>query len=84
MGTDVRNNRRRYKYKKKRNRLLIFIGIVATFLAVAGVGAYFYYDYSTRVYDNCVIELGGEVAARKGPVVLPASCKLCILFDGRS
>ncbi|CBK75657.1 Transglutaminase-like superfamily [Butyrivibrio fibrisolvens 16/4] len=64
MGTDVRNNRRRYKYKKKRNRLLIFIGIVATFIATAGVGAYFYYDYSTRVYDNCVVELGGEVTAR--------------------
>ncbi|SHJ26335.1 transglutaminase-like domain-containing protein [Pseudobutyrivibrio xylanivorans] len=56
---------RRYSYSRKRkNRLLIFIGVVALFLACVGVGAYFYYDYSHRVYDTCVVELGEEVKAR--------------------
>ncbi|SDI29187.1 Transglutaminase-like superfamily protein [Pseudobutyrivibrio sp. 49] len=55
--------RRRYNKRKRKNRLLIFIGVVALFLACAGVGAYFYYDYSHRVYDTCVIELGETVQA---------------------
>lgn len=49
--------------KKKKNRLPLFIGVVATFLAIAGVGAYFYYDYSHRVYDTCMVELGETVEA---------------------
>ncbi len=58
MKTDVRKYNR---YKKRRLHRLLLIIATAIFLAVAGVGAYFYYDYSTRVYKNCVVELGGEV-----------------------
>lgn len=58
------NYRRRKNKRKRKNRLLIFIGVVALFLACAGVGAYFYYDYSNRVYGTCVVELGEPVQAR--------------------
>ena len=61
METAVINNRYIYR-KKRKNRLLLFIGVLALVSAcAAGVGAYFYYDYSNRVYDSCVIELGGEI-----------------------
>ncbi|MBR5636389.1 MAG: transglutaminase domain-containing protein [Pseudobutyrivibrio sp.] len=63
MGTTGISYRHKYK-RKRRNRLLIFIGVVAIFLTCAGVGAYFYYDYSHRVYEACVIELGGEIEAK--------------------
>lgn len=63
METTVNYSRRKNKRKRK-NRLLIFIGVVALFLACAGVGAYFYYDYSNRVYGTCVVELGESVQAR--------------------
>ena len=56
------NVKRRKHNRKRRNRLLR-IGVVAIFIAVASVGAYFYYDYSSRVYDKCVVELGGSVSA---------------------
>jgi len=56
------NVKRRKHNRKRRNRLLR-IGVVAIFIAAASVGAYFYYDYSSRVYDKCVVELGGSVSA---------------------
>ena len=49
------------KSKKKNNRFLI--PIVAFLVVCAGVGAYFYYDYSNRVYKTCVVELGTQVSA---------------------
>ncbi len=56
------NVKRRKHNRKRRNRLLR-IGVVAIFIVAASVGAYFYYDYSSRVYDKCVVELGGSVSA---------------------
>lgn len=51
---------KKHKKRRRSNRLFI-IGAVAIFLVCAGVGAYFYFDYSNRVYAKCVVELGGEV-----------------------
>ncbi|SDB33928.1 Transglutaminase-like superfamily protein [Pseudobutyrivibrio sp. YE44] len=63
MDRDVRRKRHKSKYKRKRTSRLFTIGAVAIFLACAGVGAYFYHDYSHRVYSTCVVELGGDVKA---------------------
>ncbi|QFJ53552.1 transglutaminase domain-containing protein [Pseudobutyrivibrio xylanivorans] len=49
--------------KRHSNRLPFLIGALAIVLACAGVGAYFYYDYSHRVYSTCVVELGDEISA---------------------
>lgn len=56
-------NVRGRKHKRKRRNRLLRIGALALFIAIAAVGAYFYYDYSNRVYSTCVVELGGSVAA---------------------
>ncbi len=54
----------RYRKKNKRRISRLFtVGAVALFCVTVGVGAYFYYDYSNRVYDTCVVELGGAVQA---------------------
>lgn len=61
MENDVR--RRKKRKRKKHSRL--FVTIAATIVVVcAGVGAYFYYDYSNRVYTKCQVELGGQVEAK--------------------
>ncbi len=52
---------RKKNHKRRRNNRLFILGAVAVFLACAGVGAYFYHDYSSRVYGTCVVELGGQV-----------------------
>ncbi|SOB96179.1 transglutaminase domain-containing protein [Pseudobutyrivibrio ruminis] len=53
------------KKKKKKTRTIyrLFIPSAAVIAVCLGVGAYFYYDYSNRVYSSCVVELGGEVSA---------------------
>ena len=56
------DKRKKKKNKKHTNRLFIG-GAIAVLLACAGVGAYFYYDYSERVYAKCEVELGGEINA---------------------
>ena len=60
MENDVR--RKKYKRKRKTGRLIIPIA-AAIVVVCAGVGAYFYYDYSNRVYSKCQVELGGQVEA---------------------
>ena len=63
MENEVKYKRNKKKRKnKKRSRLIIPI-CAAVVVVCAGVGAYFYYDYSNRVYSNCVVELGGSVTA---------------------
>ena len=42
--------------KSKKLRRLFTIGKVALLVAVLGVGAYFYYDYSSRIYKKCEVE----------------------------
>ncbi|MCR4830817.1 MAG: hypothetical protein K5883_05125 [Pseudobutyrivibrio sp.] len=59
MKNEVR--KRKNNTHKKRHRL--FIPISAVLVVCLGVGAYFYYDYSSRVYASCIVELGGEVSA---------------------
>ena len=59
MEKEVRN--RKHKKYKRRNRLII--PIAAVVVVCLGVGAYFYYDYSSRVYASCIVELGGDVSA---------------------
>jgi len=49
--------------KKTRKIYRLFIPLAAVIAVCLGVGAYFYYDYSNRVYSSCVVELGGEVSA---------------------
>ena len=49
--------------KKTRRTYRLFIPLAAAVAVCLGVGAYFYYDYSNRVYSSCVVELGGEVSA---------------------
>ena len=49
--------------KKTRKIYRLFIPLAAVIAVCLGVGAYFYYDYSNRVYTSCVVELGGEVSA---------------------
>ena len=49
--------------KKTRKIYRLFIPLAAVIAVCLGVGAYFYYDYSSRVYSSCVVELGGEVSA---------------------
>lgn len=56
------NEYRRKRHKRRRVNRFFTLGAVAVAVACAGVGAYFYYDYSNRVYDKCVVELGGEVS----------------------
>lgn len=51
----------RYKRKSRNNRLFT-IGVVALFLVAVSVGAFFYYDYTHRVYTTCVVELGASVS----------------------
>lgn len=58
MGNNVRR-----KKKRRRRRIRFFAPIVALLVVTIGVGAYFYYDYSHRVYSNCIVELGGTVSA---------------------
>ena len=59
MESKVRLKKKRIN---KRNRR--FIPILSAIVVVClGVVAYFYYDYSNRVYASCVVELGGEVTA---------------------
>lgn len=50
------------KHRRKKHRLFT-IGALAVLMACASVGAYFYFDYSNRVYAKCVVELGQEVSA---------------------
>ncbi|SEA39969.1 Transglutaminase-like superfamily protein [Pseudobutyrivibrio sp. ACV-2] len=57
------NKHSRKHHKRRRNNRPLLLGAVAVFLASAGVGAYFYHDYTSRVYDKCVVELGGQVSA---------------------
>ncbi len=63
MERDVRQKGHKRIHKKKRRNRLFTVGVVAVLFGCAGVGAYFYHDYSSRVYSNCVVELGGEVKA---------------------
>ncbi len=56
----MENEVRSKKNKKRAYRL--FIPVLLILLVCAGVGAYFYYDYSSRVYTYCIVELGGEVS----------------------
>lgn len=59
----MENDIRRRKHKRKRRRSRLFIPVVAAGVVVcSGLGAYFYYDYSSRVYKNCVVELGTEIS----------------------
>lgn len=59
----MENDIRRRKHKRKRRRSRLFIPVVAAGVVVClGLGAYFYYDYSSRVYKNCVVELGTEIS----------------------
>ncbi|MCR4568208.1 MAG: DUF5011 domain-containing protein [Pseudobutyrivibrio sp.] len=53
--------RTRKSRKSKKLRRLFTLGKVALIVAVLGVGAYFYYDYSSRVYKKCEVELGTVV-----------------------
>ena len=65
-GEDVimENEVKRQKVHKLKNSNRLIIPIIAALVIVcAGVGAYFYYDYSNRVYSNCVVELGSTVEA---------------------
>ena len=60
----MENDVRRKKHKRKRNTGRLIIPIAAAIVVVcAGVGAYFYYDYSNRVYSKCQVELGEQVEA---------------------
>ncbi len=59
----MENDIRRRKHKRKRRHSRLFIPVVAAgVVACSGLGAYFYYDYSSRVYKNCVVELGTEIS----------------------
>ena len=69
MDADVRyyrveqkNRTKRRKKSRRKNRLFSIVS-VALFLALVGVGVYFYFDWSNRMYASCVVELGGEVKA---------------------
>ena len=62
MEYEVRNSTNKEKINSKRHNRLI-IAVATLFVVALGVGAYFYYDYSNRVYASCVVELGGEVQA---------------------
>lgn len=60
----MENDVRRKNHKKMQKTSRLIIPIAAAVVAVcAGVGAYFYYDYSNRVYTKCQVELGGQVKA---------------------
>ena len=60
----MENGVRRKNHKKMQKKSRLIIPIAAAVVAVcAGVGAYFYYDYSNRVYSKCQVELGGQVQA---------------------
>jgi len=54
-------NEKKYKKRKKKSRLILPVSIIIIFCA--GLGAYFYYEYTNRVYSNCIVELGGQVQA---------------------
>lgn len=59
----MKSEYRHYKKNKKRRKNRLLIPIATIIMCCVGVGAYFYYDYSNRVYANCIVELGDKIEA---------------------
>ncbi|NEX00802.1 Transglutaminase-like superfamily protein [Pseudobutyrivibrio sp. NOR37] len=63
MGNRRRTNRHRRRYRRRKNTYRLFVPFAVLLVVCLGVGAYFYYNYKSRVYEKCVVELGTEVKA---------------------